>query len=140
MIRLVLDTNVLIAARRSRSGASNLLLRAADHQEFVMIATVPMFLEYESVLLRPENLRALQTDPAEVMGFLDYLATLVEPVRLSYLWRPQLIDPDDEMVLEAAVNGRADAVVTFNQKHFAPAARFGIKVLLPRDALRGIGL
>ncbi|WP_429643066.1 PIN domain-containing protein [Skermanella aerolata] len=63
----------------------------------------------------------------------------MEPARLDYLWRPQLGDVADEMVLETAINGRADCIVTFNQRHFIPAARFGIDVVFPIDALRRIG-
>lgn len=103
-----------------------------------MTASVPLFLEYESVLLRPEIRRALRASEGQVAEFLDYLSGIVEPVRLSYLWRPQLPDPKDEMVLEAAVNGRADAIVTFNMRDFGPSSRFGIEVLPPSEALRRI--
>ncbi|WP_246138315.1 putative toxin-antitoxin system toxin component, PIN family [Nitrospirillum viridazoti] len=136
MMRLVLDTNILVHARRSKRGASNALLRAADQNAFRMLASVPLFLEYEAVLTRPEQLLATGLSRSLVLGFLNYLAGLVEPVRLHYLWRPQLGDVADEMVLETAINGRADAIVTFNQKHFIPAARFGIDLLFPEDALR----
>ncbi|TWB58653.1 putative PIN family toxin of toxin-antitoxin system [Nitrospirillum viridazoti] len=135
-MRLVLDTNILVHARRSKRGASNALLRAADQNAFRMLASVPLFLEYEAVLTRPEQLLATGLSRSLVLGFLNYLAGLVEPVRLHYLWRPQLGDVADEMVLETAINGRADAIVTFNQKHFIPAARFGIDLLFPEDALR----
>jgi predicted nucleic acid-binding protein len=65
------------------------------------------------------------------------LAAVAEPVRLTFNWRPALRDPDDDMVLEAAANGRADAIVTFNLRDFADVApRFGIAVLRPADALR----
>lgn len=137
-MRMVLDTNILVAARRSRRGASNELLRALDRSAFIMTASVPLFLEYESVLLRPEIRRALRASEGQVAEFLDYLSGIVEPVRLSYLWRPQLPDPKDEMVLEAAVNGRADAIVTFNMRDFGPSSRFGIEVLPPSEALRRI--
>ena len=69
--------------------------------------------------------------------FLDAVVALVEPVEAWFLWRPQLRDPGDELVLEAAVNGRAAAIATFNRRDFqAGAARFGVDVLLPGDALR----
>ncbi|WP_246172471.1 putative toxin-antitoxin system toxin component, PIN family [Nitrospirillum amazonense] len=136
MMRLVLDTNILVHARRSRRGASNALLRMVDQNAFRMLASVPLFLEYEAVLTRPEQLLASGLSRSLALGFLNYLAGLVEPVRLHYLWRPQLGDVADEMVLETAINGRADAIVTFNQRHFAPAARFGIELLFPEDALR----
>jgi putative PIN family toxin of toxin-antitoxin system len=136
MVRLVLDTNVLVSAGRSRRGASNALLRAVDAGMVHMLVSVPLFLEYEAVLSRPEFLAATGLNAAAVAGFLDYLAGLVLPVRLHYLWRPQLGDIADEMVLETAINGRADAIVTFNTKDFAPAERFGIALATPEVILR----
>jgi putative PIN family toxin of toxin-antitoxin system len=138
MLRAVVDTNILTAARRSRTGASNALLRAADEGIFRMLASVPLFLEYEAVLTRPEHLLASRLTEQQVTKFLDYLAGLVEPVKLHYLWRPQLGDVADEMVLETAINGRADCIVTFNTRDFAPAVRFGIETIWPNEALRRI--
>jgi putative PIN family toxin of toxin-antitoxin system len=136
---MVIDTNIVIKARRSRTGASNALLRAVDAGAFQMLMSVPLFLEYEAVLTRPEHLLAANLTTEEVIGFLDYLASRVEPVKLHYLWRPQLGDVADEMVLETAINGRADCIVTFNTRHFEPAKRFGIAVIWPDEALRRIG-
>ena len=137
-MRAVLDTNVLVAARRSRAGASNALLKAADARAFVMIASVPLFFEYEAVLTRPEHLAVLGLTEQMVVEFLDHLAGIIEPVSLSYLWRPQLVDVGDEMVLETAINGRADTIVTFNIRHFGPAQRFGISLLRPDEAVRSL--
>jgi putative PIN family toxin of toxin-antitoxin system len=136
MMRWVVDTDVLVAARRSRTGASNALLRHIDREAYVMLASVPLFLEYEAVLTRAEHLLASGMTAKQVMGFLDYLAGLVTPVKFHFLWRPQLSDVADEMVLETAINGAADAIVTFNIRHFGPAARFGIDVIRPDEALR----
>jgi putative PIN family toxin of toxin-antitoxin system len=138
MLRAVLDTNVLVAARRSRTGASNALLRAADERRFAMLASVPLFFEYEAVLCRAEHLLAGHLSQPQAMGFLDYLAGLIKPVKLHYLWRPQLGDVADEMVLETAINGRANCIVTFNTRHFEPAIRFGIDVIRPDEAMRRI--
>jgi putative PIN family toxin of toxin-antitoxin system len=135
MLRAVLDTNVLISARRSRTGASNELLRLLDRSAFQMLVSVPLFLEYEAVLTRPEHLLATGLDASSVNGFLGYLAALVEPVKLHYLWRPQLSDVADEMVLETAINGRANCIVTFNATHFTPASHFGVEVISPADFL-----
>jgi putative PIN family toxin of toxin-antitoxin system len=138
MIRAVIDTNILISARRSREGASNALLRAAAEKAFRMLASVALFLEYEAVLTRPEHLVAARLTAEDVSGFLEYLAGIVEPVRLHYLWRPQLVDVADEMVLETAINGRADCIVTFNAGHFAPASRFAVEIITPADLMRRI--
>jgi predicted nucleic acid-binding protein len=135
-MRCVLDTNVIVAARRSRLGASNILLRRAEMGHFRMLVSVPLFLEYEAVLTRPDHLLATGLTREAVQGFLDHAASFVTPVRLHFLWRPQLLDVGDEMVLETAINGRADGIVTFNPRHFGPAARFGIEVLYPAEAIR----
>ena len=138
MLRVVLDTNILIHARRSRTGASNALLRAVDDGAFRLLVSVPLFLEYESVLTRPEHLLASGLTERQANEFLDYLAILAEPVKLHYLWRPQLGDVADEMVLETAINARANCIVTFNTRHFGPAARFGIEIVWPAEAIRRI--
>jgi len=92
-------------------------------------------IEYEAVLTRPGQLEASGLTAVEVNAILDALAAVAEPIRLRFLWRPQLKDPADEMVLETAVNGRADRLVTFNLRHLKPAAlRFGIPALTPPDA------
>lgn len=102
-----------------------------------MLASVPLFLEYEAVATRSEHLAASGFSRADVMGILDVLAALVEETEIHYLWRPRLRDPDDDMVLELAVNGRAEAIVTFNLAHFrAVPAEFGIPAIVPADALR----
>jgi predicted nucleic acid-binding protein len=74
---------------------------------------------------------------ADVEVLLDALALVVEPIRISYLWRPMLRDPGDDLALETAVNGNAEAVVTFNRRDFEPAGgRFGIEILAPAEAVR----
>ena len=102
-----------------------------------MLATPPLFLEYEDVLLRPEHRLVHKLTVAEVAAILSEFAALIEPVEVHFRWRPQLSDPEDEMVLEAALNGRAEALVTHNMRHFETAgSRFGIEILRPQDVLR----
>lgn len=138
-MRVVLDTDVLAAALRSDQGASRQLLLAALDRRFVMPVSVPLMLEYEAVLTRREHLAAAGTTAEDVDIVLDALAAVIEPVRLSFLWRPRLKDAADEMVLETAVNGMADRLVTFNLKHLGKAAlEFGIRTMRPGKALREI--
>jgi predicted nucleic acid-binding protein len=93
-------------------------------------------LEYEAVSTRPEHLEAAGVSEADVQTVLDALATVIEPVRLAFLWRPFLPDADDDMVLETAVNGQADILVTLNRRHFARAVGlFGVEILSPAQAL-----
>ena len=135
-MNLVLDTNVLVAALRSRRGASNALLREVLAGAATWCCSVPLFLEYEDVLLRAEFVLETGRTRAEYSGFLDDVAGVIAPVELNFLWRPQLKDPKDEMVLETAVNGQADGLVTFNRRDFLPAAdRFGLPVMTPRAVL-----
>ena len=135
-MRWVLDTDVLVAAVRSESGASRQILRAGLLRGFRWLVSVPLFIEYEAVLSRPEQLAASGLSAADVKTLLDAVAVVIEPIRLAFLWRPQLRDPNDDMVIEAAVNGRASGIVTFNQRDFVGADRFGLQILAPREALR----
>lgn len=135
-MRVVLDTDVLVAALRSRRGASAVWLRAALRREVEMLASVPMMLQYESVVLRPEHRRGSRLSMAELGAVLDAIAAVVTPVTISYLWRPILRDPDDELVLETAINGRADLLLTFNERDFAGAERFSPRISRPGPALQ----
>jgi putative PIN family toxin of toxin-antitoxin system len=138
-MRIVLDTDVVVAAMRSDRGASRQLLVAALNRRITLLASVPLFLEYEAVLTRPEQVKEIGLEAEEIGEILDALATVIEPVALRFLWRPRLKDPADEMVLETAVNGRADLLATFNLRHLASAAReFGIRTVPPGAVLREI--
>lgn len=136
-MRLVLDTNVVVTAFRSPTGAAAEVLRLIRRRELTMLATVALFLEYEAVLARPEHLERAKMTVAEANNALDVLAAVVEPVESHFLWRPRLRDPDDDMVLEVAVNGRADAIATFNARDFAGVvSEFGVELLTPVEILR----
>jgi putative PIN family toxin of toxin-antitoxin system len=136
-VRLVLDTDIIIAAMRSPSGASAALLMAVRRGEIRMLANVALALEYEATCRRAEHGVAAGLSPAQVGAFIDAVIALAEPVETHFLWRPQLRDPGDELVLEAAVNGQANAIVTFNQKDFGEIPmKFSVEVLAPVDALR----
>ncbi len=138
-MRVVLDTDVVVAAMRSPTGASAALLEAALDGRLRLLANVALVLEYEAVCWRAEHLLAAGLKAKQATAFLDALVSLVAPVESHFFWRPQLRDPSDEMVLEAAVNGQANAIVTFNHRDFGKSPLgFGIKVLLPRDALRSL--
>lgn len=139
MRRVVLDTDVVVAALRSPQGASAALLRRVHAQELGMLASVALFAEYEAVLTRPEQLRATHHSAAAMGRVLDELAERVVRVTGWFQWRPQLHDPADEMVLEAAVNGRADALISFNLRDFGDApARFGVVLATPGQFLRSL--
>lgn len=139
-LNLVLDTNVLVTALCNRDGASHLLIRWALTDRIILLASPALWLEYESVIKRPQiRLRhGISLENLEIV--LDTLAAHVFPVNLNYLWRPQLRDQNDEMVLETALNGSADALVTFNTKDFADAAgRFNLKLVTPSECIKLAG-
>ena len=139
MMRIVLDTSVVVAGLRTRLGAGNAVLRLVARRQVILLATPPLFLEYEDVLKRPEHRLAHGLTSEAIDEFLAELAALTEPVEVHFQWRPQTRDPNDEMVLEAAINGRANAVVTYNTADFASAAkRFKISVLSPADLLKKV--
>ena len=135
-MKAAFDTDVIVASRRSRSGASHALLRALQAGELAAVASVPMMLEYEAVLMRPEQRLATGMSAQDVQDFLDELAALLIPVTTWFLWRPRLRDPDDEMVLDAAINGGVEAIVTFNVQDFLPgAAVFNLRIPTPAETL-----
>ena len=139
MYRVVLDTNIIEAALRSSDGASAELLRLAVSGKLKPLATPALFLEYEEVVKRPEQRLVHGLELEQLDEFLAALATVCEPVKLNYQWRPQLKDAADEMVLEAAINGRAQAIATFNMRDFQPAAGlFGLDILRPGEVLRSL--
>lgn len=137
MLRIVLDTDVLVAAFDSPTGASRqLILEALDGNVGLLMSTSLLF-EYEAVLTRPAVLRMIGIDEAAVTAVLDELAGLCVPVALDYRWRPAAADPNDDMVIETAINGGADVIATFNIADMrAGAARFGVAVARPAAILR----
>jgi putative PIN family toxin of toxin-antitoxin system len=138
-VRVVFDTSSLVAALRSPAGASAEILRLARRGSIILLATAPLVLEYEAVCRREEHRVAAGLTVRDVDQFLDGVVALIEAVEAWFLWRPQLRDPGDELVLEAAVNGRAEAIVTFNRRDFeGPVHRFGLEALLPAEVLMRI--
>ena len=127
------------AALRSYRGPSRQLLLAAFNGLFELLLSVPLILEYEAVLTRPEHLAACGLSDTDVGRVLDELASLARPVRLAFHWRPRLSDPNDDMVLETAINGNAGAIVTFNQRDFVSGTiGFGCAVIPTATALQQI--
>ena len=138
-MRLVVDTDVVVAAMRSPSGASAALLGLLLTGRGVWLLSVAMALEYESVCMLADHRLAANASSDEVSNLLDTIFDVIVPVEVHYQWRPQLTDAGDEMVLEAAVNGRADAITSFNHKDYKRApGRFGIGLRTPAEILREI--
>ncbi len=128
MVRVVLDTSVLVAAWRSQRGASYEILGAVGADRFELAVSVSLVLEYEAALLR--HLQGAQ-EPHHVHDLIDYVCSVAVQQKVFFLWRPLLPDPNDDMVVEVAVASGAEAIVTHNARDFSPAERFGLKILAP---------
>jgi putative PIN family toxin of toxin-antitoxin system len=136
LIEVVLDTNILVAAFRSSLGSSYRLLQTLEQERWRPVISPALAFEYEAVLKRslPEMDLTLQ----DIDDFLDYLCSRSNLVQIYFRWRPALSDPDDDRILELAVRTQA-TIVTFNAKHFAEAAQFGIRVISPKEMLALVG-
>lgn len=138
-MKVVLDTDVIIAALRSPTGASAALVKLALDGDVTLVANTALVLEYEAVAKRQEHIEATGLSRAEFERDIGSIIGLCVEAPSYFQWRPQLGDPNDEMVLEAALNGGATMIVTFNTKDFALVPeRFGKDVVKPATALERI--
>lgn len=131
---IVLDTNVIVAALRSRRGASNRLLSLVGTHRFEIHDSVALVLEYEDVLQRQRTELGLSED--EVADFIDALCSMAHHHKIYFLWRPVLSDANDELLLELAVTARCEYIVTHNVSDFKGIERFGVQAITPREFLR----
>lgn len=136
-LQIILDTNVLLAAARSTAGTSFRLLSLIGDPRFETNLSVPLVLEYEAVLKRPEH--DLTMSHQEIDDVLDFLCETSNLRRIHFLWRAALRDPNDDFLLELAVESNCDYIITFNTKDFLATDRFGIRAIRPIDFLRIIG-
>ena len=136
-MRVILDTNVLVSALRSDMGASYAIVSQLPSERFQMALTVPLYLQYQDVLTRPEHMTGASTRD-EILNFLRYLCSIAHRQRVFFLWRPWLKDPQDDMVLEAAVASQSRHIITHNLRDFTGSeieAYFGIVPIRPREFL-----
>jgi putative PIN family toxin of toxin-antitoxin system len=131
---VVLDTNVLVAAIRSRRGASFAVLSLVGTGAFEIVVSVPLVLEYEDAMLRGHGPLGDQ----DIRDILDYICGVARHQEIFFLWRPLLRDPKDDMVAEVAFAARAEAIVTHNRRDFAAVDRLGVAILSPNDLLRKV--
>lgn len=130
--RIVIDTNVLVSAMRSRKGASYKLLSLLRSELFIFVLSAPLVFEYE-MLLKRDNMVSLSME--EIDELLDLLCLLGERQALWYLWRPLLPDPGDDFIAELAVNSQANFIVTYNRRHFESMKAFGVGICSPKEFL-----
>ncbi|MBL3529674.1 MAG: putative toxin-antitoxin system toxin component, PIN family [gamma proteobacterium endosymbiont of Lamellibrachia anaximandri] len=137
-VKVVIDTNVLVAALRSKKGASHKLLISLINGAYQPNISVPLFVEYESVTKRSGMVAGLTDN--DINTVLDYLLSKSSIREIFYLWRPCLKDPNDDLVLEVAVESQSEYIITFNKKDFRGIHKFGIKAVTPQEFMieRGI--
>jgi putative PIN family toxin of toxin-antitoxin system len=135
--QIVIDTNIIIAAQRSRRGASAKLMSLIGTGRFDIHVSVPLVLEYEEVLLRQRVSLGLTQE--DVTDLVDALCALAHHHNIYFLWRPYLRDAKDELILELAVAAQCDCIVTYNKRDFVGVDKFGIRVLDPKTFLQTIG-
>ena len=137
-MRIVLDTSVLVAAARSRKGASFQLIAALPHSAFQPALTVALYTEWQAVLTRPEQLPPGAT-PEDTLASLRYLASIAHLQDVHFLWRPFLRDANDDMVLECAVASSSSFIVTHNVRDFRRAESLNVTALTPAEFLQRLG-
>jgi putative PIN family toxin of toxin-antitoxin system len=135
--KIVIDTCVLVAALRSKRGASHKLFTIIGKGNFDISMSVPLIFEYESAARKMA--RSVGLRYSDIDDILDYICSVAEHHRIHFLWRPFLRDPADDMVLELAVESRASYIVTYNLKDFEGISIFGISAVTPREFLHKIG-
>ena len=133
-MRVVFDTSILVAAARSKQGASYELLSRLPDERFQPVISVPLFVEYRALLLRPEHL--LHRSPAQAGSFLDFLLSTSHLQEIFFLWRPALPDQDDDLILELAVAAGCRYIVTHNLRDFRGVEKWGIAATTPGDFLK----
>lgn len=137
-MRVVLDTNILVAAIRSNRGASYKLLSLIPDTRFRVAISLPLYMEYLDVLGRSEHLSHKLTNKQKISA-VRYLLSEAHLQEIYFQWRPFLTDADDDMVLELAVAAQAKYIVTFNLKDFRGVDTFGITAVSPKAFLQTIG-
>jgi len=135
--KIVIDTNVIVSALKSRNGYSFKLLSIIDDERLHISISVPLILEYEDAIKREKTKIGLNHD--DIDSILDYLCHVGKKREIYYLWRPFLKDPKDDMILELAVESESDTIITFNKDDFKGVDKFGIQVLTPKEFFRKIG-
>ncbi len=134
-MRVVLDTNVLVAAARSRHGASFSIVSSIPAPEFQHCLSVGLYFEWQEIMTRPENLPPGRA-PEDALAFLRYLASQSHLQDIHFLWRPFLRDADDDMVLELAFAAACPYIITHNVADFDGSQQLGVAALSPRDFLK----
>jgi putative PIN family toxin of toxin-antitoxin system len=136
-LKIVLDTNIIFSGLQSQKGTSHKLLRLLPDKSFEIVISVPLILEYESILLK--HSKQLKLSHADIDDFLDYICSVAIHSKIFYLWRPFLPDPFDDHILELAVASSSKYIITYNLNDFESVSKFGIKAITPDEMLTILG-
>ena len=136
--QIAIDTNVLVSGLRSVRGPSFRLLQLVGSNQFDIHLSVPLVLEYQDVLSRPETVLSVASE--EIEKLIAFHCSVATHHRIFFLWRPFLSDPKDDMVLELAVKARCDFIVTYNERDFKGIDKFGLRIVKPANFLKLIGV
>lgn len=134
-MRVAFDSSVLVAAARSRDGASFALVIGIPSERFQICLSVGLYAEWQDALTRPEHLPPGQT-AEDALAFLRYLASTAWLQDIFFLWRPFLRDPDDDMIVELAFAAKCRYIVTHNIRDFRGCEQLGIEAVTPAEFLR----
>jgi putative PIN family toxin of toxin-antitoxin system len=135
--RVVIDTNIILSGLTSKNGKSHLLLELLPYNKFEIAISVPLILEYETVLKKKLD-RAIFSDE-DISNFLNYICKIGVSTQIYYLWRPLLPDTYDDHILEVAVASESSHIITFNTKDFTESSKFGIKAIKPGGFISMVG-
>jgi putative PIN family toxin of toxin-antitoxin system len=135
--QIVLDTNVLLAGLRSRRGASYKLLTILNDNRWQLNISTALVFEYEEILKREQTQLGLSLE--DIDNVIDALCAIANKRSIFYLWRPMLNDPNDDFLVDLAVESQADYIITYNQKDLQPAEKFGLLVVTPKQFLQAMG-
>ncbi|MCP9496520.1 MAG: putative toxin-antitoxin system toxin component, PIN family [Pyrinomonadaceae bacterium MAG19_C2-C3] len=135
--QIILDTNILVAALRSRRGIANRLLMNLDDARWQVNVSTALVLEYEDVLKRPGMVEGFTAEAIDVL--IDGICSIARRHNIFFLWRPLSSDPQDDFLLELAATAHAHFIITYNPRHLRPAEQFGVKLLTPKEFLQLLG-
>ncbi|MBI1937238.1 MAG: putative toxin-antitoxin system toxin component, PIN family [Ignavibacteriales bacterium] len=135
--KIVIDTNVIVSALKSRNGFSFDLLSIIDDKRFSVFISVPLIIEYEYAIKK--NKSKIKLAKSDIDAILDYICLTSEKRKIFYLWRPYLRDPKDDMILELAVESESDYIISFNKRDFSGVEKFSLQVITPKEFLKITG-
>jgi putative PIN family toxin of toxin-antitoxin system len=137
-MKIVIDTNVLFASLKSSRGASYKLVSLLPSNRFSIVISVPLIIEYEDVLRRGKLPASISEK--DISDLIDFFCYVGDHQEIFFLWRPFLPNSSDDLVLEVAVAGSCDAIITYNKRHFKNVEKFGLRILDPKEFLIEIGV